>query len=105
MTPLTQPFIGLSSKIRALESLVGRLREFLVFPSVIKAGIGFGGQYGEGVLIAHGNAIGYYNIVSASFGFQLGVQSQSIIIVFMTEGAKLISRTHTAGRSALMDQL
>jgi lipid-binding SYLF domain-containing protein len=59
----------------------------LVFPSVVKAGLGFGGAYGEGVLIVHGNAAGYYNIVSASFGFQLGVQSQSIIILFMTEQA------------------
>jgi lipid-binding SYLF domain-containing protein len=57
----------------------------LVFPSVLKAGIGLGGEYGEGVLIVHGNAAGYYNIISASFGFQLGVQSQSVIIVFMTE--------------------
>ena len=40
----------------------------LIFPSVLKAGLGVGGQYGEGVLIVHGNATGYYNIVSASFG-------------------------------------
>ena len=59
----------------------------LIFPSVLKAGLGVGGQYGEGVLIVHGNATGYYNIVSASFGFQLGAQSQAIIIIFMTEEA------------------
>ena len=51
----------------------------LVFPSVLKAGIGLGGEYGEGVLIVHGNAAGYYNIISASLGFQLGIQSQSVI--------------------------
>jgi lipid-binding SYLF domain-containing protein len=59
----------------------------LVFPSIIKAGFGLGGAYGDGVLIVHGNPAGYYNIVSASFGFQLGVQSQSAIILFMTEEA------------------
>jgi lipid-binding SYLF domain-containing protein len=59
----------------------------LVFPSVIKGGMLVGGQYGEGVLIAHGNAAGYFNIISASFGFQLGVQSLSIIIVFVTQDA------------------
>ncbi len=59
----------------------------LVFPSVLKAGIGLGGAYGEGVLIVHGNAAGYYSIISASLGFQLGVQSQSVIIMFMTEDA------------------
>jgi lipid-binding SYLF domain-containing protein len=37
----------------------------LVFPSVIKAGFGVGGEYGEGVLIVKGKAAGYYNIISA----------------------------------------
>jgi lipid-binding SYLF domain-containing protein len=60
---------------------------FLVFPSVIKAGIGLGGEYGEGVLVVKGEPAGYYNLVSASFGFQLGVQSRSVIIMFMTEEA------------------
>src|SRR5262245_18836367 len=59
----------------------------LVFPSVIKAGFGLGGEYGEGVLIIKGEPAGYYNIVSASFGFQIGVQSRSVIIMFMTEEA------------------
>ena len=53
-----------------------------MFPSVVKAGIGFGGEYGEGLLI-----IGYYNLVSGSSGLQLGVQVRSVIIMFMTEEA------------------
>ena len=52
----------------------------LVFPSVIKAGFGVGGEYGEGVLIVKREPAGYYNIISASFGFQLGIQSRSVII-------------------------
>jgi len=60
---------------------------WLVFPSVYKAGIGIGGSYGEGVLIVKGEPDGYYNIISASFGFQLGAQAQTIIIMFMTEEA------------------
>jgi lipid-binding SYLF domain-containing protein len=60
---------------------------WLVFPSVYKGGIGFGGSYGEGVLIVKGEPGGYYNIISASFGFQLGAQAQTIIIMFMTEEA------------------
>jgi lipid-binding SYLF domain-containing protein len=58
---------------------------FLVFPSVYKAGFGIGGAYGEGVLIVGGNPAGYYNLVSASFGFQMGAQAQTLIIMFMTE--------------------
>ena len=59
----------------------------LVFPSVVKAGFGFGGEYGEGLLIIHGRRGGYYNLISGSFGFQLGVQVRSVIIMFMTERA------------------
>jgi lipid-binding SYLF domain-containing protein len=59
----------------------------LVFPSVIKGGFWVGGEYGEGVLIVQREAAGYYNIISASFGFLLGIQSRSVIIMFMTEKA------------------
>jgi hypothetical protein len=50
-----------------------------------------------------GNAAGYYNIISASFGFQLGAQSRSLIIMFMTEEA-LAGFQNAAGRSASMDR-
>ncbi len=59
----------------------------LVFPSIIKAGFGFGGEYGEGALRVHGSTVDYYNTVSASFGFQLGVQARSVIIMFLTNEA------------------
>jgi lipid-binding SYLF domain-containing protein len=69
---------------------------WLVFPSVYKAGFGIGGSFGEGVLIVKGEPDGYYNIISASFGFQLGAQAQTIIIMFMTEEA-LASFKNSAG--------
>lgn len=59
----------------------------LVFPQVIKAGMGLGGEYGEGALLRHGHTDAYYNMVSASVGFQLGVQARTVIILFMTEEA------------------
>ena len=61
------------------EELGRKAAGVLVFPSLVKAGMLLGGQYGEGVLIVRGNAAGYYNIISASLGFQLGVQSISRI--------------------------
>jgi len=61
------------------EELGRKAAGVLVFPSAVKAGMLLGGQYGEGVLIVRGNAAGYYNIISASLGFQLGVQSISRI--------------------------
>ena len=59
----------------------------LVFPSVVKAGIGVGGEYGEGSLLVGGKPAAYYNIASASIGFQLGAQARSMIVLFMTENA------------------
>ena len=59
----------------------------LVFPSVVKAGIGIGGEYGEGSLLIGGKPAAYYNIASASIGFQLGAQARSMIVLFMTENA------------------
>lgn len=56
----------------------------LVFPSVVKAGLGIGGEYGEGVLRIDGKSVGYYSTASASIGLQLGAQSKSVLIVFLT---------------------
>lgn len=67
--------------------LSSKAQAILVFPSVVKAGMGIGGEYGEGVLYERGAANGYYNVISASVGFQLGVQSRSVIIMFMTTEA------------------
>lgn len=60
---------------------------YLVFPRVIKVGLGIGGETGEGALIAGGDTAGYYRTVAGSFGLQLGAQAKSIVIAFMTEGA------------------
>jgi lipid-binding SYLF domain-containing protein len=57
----------------------------LVFPNVIKAGIGIGGEYGEGALLVKGKTSAYYNIASASIGFQLGAQARSQIVLFMND--------------------
>jgi lipid-binding SYLF domain-containing protein len=73
--------------VRGSQELVRKAAAVLVFPSVIKAGIGIGGEYGEGALLTRGKTLDYYNIVSASIGFQLGAQARSVIIVFMTEDA------------------
>ena len=60
-------------QVSGARELANKAAGILVFPSVIKAGIGFGGEYGEGILLDQHRVVGYYNLVSASFGFQLGV--------------------------------
>lgn len=57
----------------------------LVFPKVTKAGIGVGGEYGEGALLIGGKTNGYYSTAAGSIGFQLGVQQKSQVIMFMTQ--------------------
>jgi lipid-binding SYLF domain-containing protein len=74
-------------RIGGARELLSKASAVLVFPSVIKAGMGIGGEYGEGALLVRGGTVGYYNTVSASFGFQLGAQARSVIIVFMTPEA------------------
>ncbi len=67
--------------------LANKAAGMLVFPNVIKAGIGIGGEFGEGALIVKGKTVAYYNIAAASVGFQLGAQARSQIVLFMTEKA------------------
>lgn len=64
-----------------------KVKGLLIFPSVVKAGIGIGGEYGEGVLRVGGKSIIYYSTASASIGLQFGLQQKSIIIAFMTDKA------------------
>jgi lipid-binding SYLF domain-containing protein len=59
----------------------------LVFPSVIKAGFGIGGEYGEGALRIGGKTVDYYSTAAASIGLQLGAQSKRVLLVFMQESA------------------
>jgi lipid-binding SYLF domain-containing protein len=73
--------------VRGARELARKSVGILVFPSVVKAGFGFGGEYGEGALRIHGRTVDYYNTVSASVGFQLGIQERSVIIMFMTPEA------------------
>lgn len=66
---------------------LSRAEAVLVFPNVIKAGMVVGGEYGEGALRVGGGTIGYYSTASASVGFQLGAQSKSVVMVFLTKHA------------------
>jgi lipid-binding SYLF domain-containing protein len=73
--------------VHGSRQLVRKATGVLVFPTVIKAGMGIGGEYGEGALRIHGRTVAYFNTISASFGFQLGAQARSVIILFMTNEA------------------
>lgn len=71
----------------AAEKLSKKAEGMLVFPSVKKAGLGVGGEYGEGALIIDGKRVQYYNTASGSIGFQMGIQVKRQVLLFLEEEA------------------
>ncbi|HSR62841.1 MAG TPA: YSC84-related protein [Gammaproteobacteria bacterium] len=59
----------------------------LVFPDVVKAGFGIGGETGDGALLINGKTVDYYNTSAASIGFQLGLQFKTVVLVFLEKEA------------------
>jgi lipid-binding SYLF domain-containing protein len=74
-------------EVPAGRELATKAKAMLVFPSVIKAGFGIGGEYGEGALRVAGRMAGYYSTAAASIGLQIGAQARSEVILFMTDQA------------------
>ena len=86
--------IKVAGAIRQFETEVTGGKEFLarakgvlVFPEVLKAGFGIGGEYGEGALQIGGKNVDYYSTAAASIGFQLGAQVKTLVLVFLEQGA------------------
>ncbi len=75
------------------KKIVQDAKGVLVFPKVFKAGLGIGGEYGEGALLIKGKAVDYYSTAAASIGFQLGAQKKSIIILFTQD--EVLNRLRT----------
>ena len=74
-------------EVKGSEVFLNQAAGYLVFPRVIKIGIGIGAETGEGVLRVGGQTIDYYRTTAGSVGLQLGAQAKSIVIVFMTKDA------------------
>ena len=71
----------------AAEAISRKAKAVLVFPKIIKAGLVFGGSYGEGVLTKGSQFGGYYNSVSASWGWQAGAESYGYVVFLMNDKA------------------
>jgi len=84
------------------KELANKSVAMLVFPEVFKAGVGIGGEFGEGAMLKGGETTAYYNTAAASIGFQFGAQIKSQIIMFMTHDA-LKSFNHKDGWKAGID--
>ena len=71
------------------DDLIKNCSAIAVFPSTISAAIGFGGQYGQGVIMVKDEKTGkwsppaIFTIAGGSFGFQIGGQATDIVLLVM----------------------
>ena len=68
-------------QVKGGKDLLSSAKGVLVIPNVVKAGLGLGGEYGEGALRVGGKTVAYYNIAGGSTGFE----KKDLILVFMRE--------------------
>ena len=73
--------------VKGGEAFLQKAKGVLVFPTIFKAGVVIGGDYGEGALRIDGKTVDYYSSASASIGLQLGAQNRTVIIVFLEQAA------------------
>ena len=89
-----------------IQDNLGRARALLIAPTVVRAGFIFGGSGGRGVLVARNGRTwagpAFYNLATASVGFQAGVDVSEVIIVVMTERGfnSLLATTFKIGGEA-----
>jgi lipid-binding SYLF domain-containing protein len=65
--------------------LARRALAVLIFPNVLKAGLIFGGETGNGVAFIRGRTEGFYNMSGGTWGLQIGGQDFSYAVFFMTQ--------------------
>ena len=93
----------LYSSVNGSRELAGKSVGILVFPKILAAGLGIGGEYGEGALKVGGSSVGYYRSSSLTWGFQAGAQSKALIMMFMTQEALDKFRNSSSGWTAGAD--
>ena len=76
-----------SQHVKGGKEFLEAAKGVLVIPNVVKAGLGVGGEYGEGSMRIGGRTVEYYSIAAGSVGFQIGAQKTNLILVFMQEEA------------------
>jgi lipid-binding SYLF domain-containing protein len=59
----------------------------LVFPSIVKGGFIFAGQFGDGALRKGNKTVAYYRSLAVSYGFQAGIQAYGYVLFFMDDAS------------------
>ena len=72
-----------------IQDNLSRARAILIAPQVVRAGFIFGGSGGRGILVARDGRAwagpAFYDLATASVGFQAGVDVSEVIVVVMTD--------------------
>ncbi|MEO8740342.1 MAG: lipid-binding SYLF domain-containing protein [Casimicrobiaceae bacterium] len=72
-----------------IQENLNRAKAVMIAPQIVKAGFIFGGSGGRAVLVARDGQSwagpAFYNLVTASVGFQAGIEVSEAIIVVMTD--------------------
>jgi lipid-binding SYLF domain-containing protein len=79
-----------SSRFAAMEDTLRRSRAVLIFPHVVKASVLFGGEGGNGVMVARApdgswSDPAFYSLGAPSVGLQVGYQRASIVVFIMDQ--------------------
>jgi lipid-binding SYLF domain-containing protein len=74
------------------KELLRHARAVLIVPNLVKAGFFFGGEGGDGVMLARSaggtwTSPAFYTLASASFGLQIGIQSAEVVMIIQTDRA------------------
>jgi lipid-binding SYLF domain-containing protein len=69
------------------KALADKAVAVLIFPTIVKGGFIFAGQFGDGALRRRGKTVAYYRSLAASYGFQAGIQAFGYVLFFMDDGS------------------
>jgi|UniRef100_A0A8J4HCV4 lipid-binding SYLF domain-containing protein len=72
-------------------ALLQKAKAVVIFPDMIKGGIGIGASHGKGVMLAHQatrwSEPAFYDSTSISLGLQIGAEESAVVMFLMTEKA------------------
>jgi lipid-binding SYLF domain-containing protein len=76
-----------SKHAKGTKEFLNTAKGVLVIPNIVKAGLGVGGQYGEGAMRIGGKTVAYYSLAAGSVGIQIGAQKTNLVLVFRQDQA------------------
>ena len=90
-----------SQQVKGGKEFLNASKGVLVIPNIVKAGLGVGGEYGEGALRIGGKTVEYYSLAAGSVGFQIGAQKMNLVLVFMQDEALKKFRTSSGWKAGV----